>query len=183
VLSDCRHVVTLTDALQIHTVELAKYNFDSASISEADALTQWAFLLDRSADMEAAELKRLLPGPEFHKAIEIMETIARTPEERQLYEARRQAELDYRAGLDEAHARGWQEGERLGLEKGERLGLEKGRSEGRQEAERAVLVDQIRFLQDVLGGPVSSESELSALDLAVLRQTCAELRDRVQSQR
>jgi predicted transposase/invertase (TIGR01784 family) len=129
-LSDCEHGVRLSESLEIHTIELPKYNFQGLSLSAAPPLTQWAFFLDRAADLEAVELRRLLPAPEYDKATQVMETIARTPEERQLYHSRRKAAMDYRAGLDEAlekgRAEGRQEGERLGLEKGERLGLEKG---------------------------------------------------------
>jgi flagellar biosynthesis/type III secretory pathway protein FliH len=108
-----------------------------------------------------------------------METIARTPEERQLYHSRRKAAMDYRAGLDEAlkkgRSEGRQEGERLGLEKGERLGLEKG--------ERLSLLDQVRFLQGLLQEPLSEAPELEAMDLGMLRRLCSELKDRLRQSR
>lgn len=167
VLSDRQHGVSLSDSLQIHTIELPKYNYEGIFLPSADPLVQWAFFLDRAAGLEAAELKQLLPGRQYAKATEVMETIARTPQERQLYESRRKAEMDYRAGLDEAR----DEGERLGLEKGERLGLEKG--------ERLGLVEQVRFLQGLLQEPLSAESELHEMDLAALRRRCGELRDRL----
>jgi predicted transposase/invertase (TIGR01784 family) len=163
VLSDCEHRVQLSESLQIHTIELAKYNFEGASISTAAPLTQWAFFLDRAVGLEAADLRRLLPDREYAKATEIMETIARTPQERQLYESRRKAELDYRAAFDEALEEGLRKGERLGLEKGERLAL----------------LEQVRFLQGLLQEPLSAESELQAMDLAALRSLCGDLRERL----
>ena len=132
-------------------------------------------LLDRAAGFEAPELKRLLPAREYSKATEVMETIARTPQERQVYESRRKAEMDYRARLDEALEKGREEGERFGLEKGERLGLEKG--------ERLALLDQVWFLQGVLQEPRSAESELQAMDLAALRRLCGELKERLRQAR
>jgi predicted transposase/invertase (TIGR01784 family) len=175
VLCDREHDVRLSDSLEIHTIELPKYNFQGLSLSAADPLVQWAYFLDRAAGLEAAELKRLLPAREYEKATEIMETIARTPQERQLYESRRKAELDYRAGLDEALALGMEKGERLGLEKGERLGLEKG--------ERLALLEQIRFLQGLLQEAVSPQSELQAMDLAALRLLCDNLKERLRRDR
>ena len=158
-LNDCEHGVQLSESLDIHTIELPKYNYDGHSLSAANSLVQWAFFLDRAAGLEAAELKRLLPAREYTKATEIMETIARTPQERQLYESRRKAEMDYRAGLDEALA--------LGLERGERLAL----------------LDQVQFLQGLLEEPLSAQSQLQAMDLENLRRLCGELKDRLRQAR
>jgi predicted transposase/invertase (TIGR01784 family) len=158
-LCDCEHRVRLSDSLQIHTIELSKYNYHGLSLSAADPLTQWAFFLDRAAGLESVELKRLLPAYEYAKATQVMETIARTPEQRQLYESRRKAEMDYRAGLDEALA--------VGLEKGERLAL----------------LDQVRFLQGLLQDAITAESELEAMDLTMLRRLCSDLKDRLRPAR
>jgi flagellar biosynthesis/type III secretory pathway protein FliH len=182
-LADCQHGVRFAEALQIHTLELPKYNFDVPSLATADRLTQWAFLLDQAGQYEADELRRLLPFPVFHQAIEIMETIAHTPEERQLYESRRKAEMDYRAGLDEALAIGRAEGERAGLEKGRQEGRQQGRDEGRHEGRlqerRVALIEQIQFLQSLLHEPAPSEPELESLDISALQARCAELQQRV----
>jgi predicted transposase/invertase (TIGR01784 family) len=178
-LCDCEHGVRLSDSLEIHTIELPKYNYECLSLSAAEPLVQWAFFLDRAAGLEAVELKRLLPTSEHEKATEVMETIARTPQERQVYESRRKAEMDYRAAFDEAleigRAEGLEKGERLGLEKGERLGLEKG--------ERLGLVDQVRFLQGLLQESLAAESELQAMDLAALRRLCGEMKERLRQAR
>ena len=113
----------------------------------------------------------MLPADQYAKATDIMETIARTPQERQAYESRRKAEMDYRAGLDEAMALGVQKGR----DEGERLGLEKG--------ERLALLEQVRFLQGVLQVPLPVESHLQNLDLMALRGLCAELKDRLRKSR
>lgn len=177
-LSDCEQGVRLCDALEIHTIELPKYNFGVLPAT-ADPLVQWAFFLDQAAGLEPAELKRLLPGRQYAKATDIMETIARTPQERQLYESRRKAELDYRSGLDEAMEiglqKGLEKGERLGLEKGERLGLEKG--------ERLALTIHVRNLQDLLQEPPTPEAELQSLSLTELRRRCDELTERLRPSR
>lgn len=186
-LCDCKHGVRLSESLQIHTIELPKYNYQGLPLAAAAPLVQWAFFLDRAGGLEALELKHLLPGSEYAKATEVMETIARTPQERQLYESRRKAEMDYRAGLDEALAlgleKGREEGERYGLEKGERLGLEKGERLGLEKGERLALLEQVRFLQGLLQEPSSAQSELQAMDLAVLRQLSGELKERLRQAR
>jgi flagellar biosynthesis/type III secretory pathway protein FliH len=170
---------------------LPKYNYEGLVLSAAEPLLQWAFFLHRAAGLEASELKRLLPAHQYAKATDIMETIARTPHERQAYEARRKAEMDYRAGLDEAMQRGRDEGERLGLEKGERLGLEKGERLGLEKGERLglekgerlALLEQVQFLQSMLQETLPAESQLQAMDLVALRDLCAELQDRLRNVR
>ena len=126
-------------------------------------MTKWAFFLDQAAGLEPAELKRLLPGRPYAKATEIMETIARTPQERQLYESRRKAEMDYRSGLDEAM----------------QIGLQKGREEG----QRFALAAQVRNLQNLLLEPLTAEAELQAMTLAELRRRCDELTERLRPTR
>lgn len=169
-LSDLEHGVRLADSLEIHTIELPKYNFVEP-LSAGDPLEQWAFFLDRAAELESAELKKLLPDRPYAKATQIMETIARTPQERQLYESRRKAELDYRSGMDEAL--------QIGLEKGR----EEGREEGLAKGERLVLVEQVRFFQGLLAEPLSAEAELQALDLPELRRRLSDLQARVRAVR
>lgn len=158
-LSDCEHGVRLSHSLEIHTIELPKYNYEGLSLAATSPLVQWAFFLDRAAGLEPVELKHLLPGREYSKATEIMETIARTPQQRQLYESRRKAEMDYRACLDEALAQG--------MEKGERLAL----------------VEQVQFLQGLLQEPLSALSEVQAMDLPALRRLCGELKERLRQSR
>lgn len=179
VMSDCEHGMQLADALEIHTIELPKYNYEGVAIPTSPSLFQWAFFLDRAAGLEASELKRLLPGAPYAKATNIMETIAHTPQQRQAYESRRKAERDYRAALDDAE----QKGERLGLEKGERLGLEKGERLGLEKGERLALLEQIRFLQSVLQEPYWAEPQLQAMDLISLRRLTDELKDRFRGSR
>jgi predicted transposase/invertase (TIGR01784 family) len=163
-LCDCRQEVQLSDCLQIHTVELPKYNFDEGSIGTADPLVQWSFFLSRAADFEASELKRMLPGRAYAKATGVIEMIARTPQEREVYEARRKAELDYKSFVTAARQEA----------------LEEGRQEGWQEGLKLGLARQTQWLQSLLGQPPESEDELMALDLDSLQRLCDELKDRLQ---
>jgi predicted transposase/invertase (TIGR01784 family) len=85
----------LDNAIEVHTVELIKYNLDEGTISQATNLEQWAFLLLRAQDYAAATLKRLLPGIEFKTAIETIEIISEKTEDKQMYDQREKAQRDY----------------------------------------------------------------------------------------
>ncbi len=47
----------LNNAIEVHTVELTKYNLDERTISQASKLERWAFLLLRAQNYDAATLK------------------------------------------------------------------------------------------------------------------------------
>lgn len=112
----------LENAIEVHTVELTKYNLAAEGISEASKLEQWAFLLLHAQDYDAATLKRLLPGIEFQTAIETMEVISAKTEDKQMYDQREKALKDYEWALSGAREEGREEGERLGLGKGNLAG-------------------------------------------------------------
>lgn len=162
-LFDSRQQLELTSQLQIHTIELGKYNFNGVALDRADSLMQWAFFLANAAEMEADSLRQTLPGREFAKATGVVEMIAQSPEERQKYLSRLKAERDHR----------WR------LRMAEEQGREQGREEGRQEAECKGLVRQIRMMQGVLKLPVTPEEELAAMELANLSRLCDELENKL----
>jgi predicted transposase/invertase (TIGR01784 family) len=142
-LCDAERNQVLTELVQVHTVELPKYNFSEAGLSEADDLSQ------------AADLKRLLPDPEFAKATGVVEMIAKTPEERMRYEARLKAERDHHQQLLDAE--------------------ERGEARGRKNT----LAEEIQRLQAVLVVAVTPLEELIAQDLAPLEQLHDELFARI----
>jgi predicted transposase/invertase (TIGR01784 family) len=157
----------LDNAIEVHTVELTKYNLEAGSISQASKLEQWAFLLLRAQDYDAATLKRLLPGIEFETAIETIEIISEKTEDKQMYDQREKAQRDYEWALSGAR----QEGREEGREEGEQMGMEKGK-----------LAGKVQLLQELLGERLSSDTELQELgsetlaaQLTVLQQR---LRDR-----
>jgi predicted transposase/invertase (TIGR01784 family) len=158
-LCDARHRQILTDLLQVHTIELPKYNFGKVGLPEADDLSQWAFFLSRAAKLEADELKRLLPEPEFIKATGVVEMIAKTPEERMRYESRLKAERDVRAYIQDAE------------EIGEAIGLEKG--------QKQMLIQQIQIFEQLLQEPVTPLEELAANEVAALQKRHDELLARI----
>jgi predicted transposase/invertase (TIGR01784 family) len=156
----------LDNAIEVHTIELTKYNLKGETISLASKLEQWAFLLLYAQDYEAGTLKRLLPGIEFETAIETIEVISEKTEDKLMYDQREKAQRDYEWALSGAR----EEGERLGLEKGERLGLEKGASAGK-----------IQLLQELLEEPQSSTAELWALSTETLSARLIDLQQRLRA--
>ena len=96
----------------------------------------------------AGEIVRNLPDPGL-EATEVLEMIARDPEQRSLYEARLKAERDARAKFD--HAR------------------EEGRHEGRQEGEVVGEIrGKVKILRDLLDEPLPTDTELQTYTLEQL---------------
>ncbi|MEZ6112946.1 MAG: Rpn family recombination-promoting nuclease/putative transposase [Pirellulaceae bacterium] len=152
----------LSDAIEVHTVELPKYNLDEATISRASKLDQWVFLLLRAHQYDSERLKQLLPHAEFHQAIETLETIAAKTEDRQMYNQREKALRDYEWTLAGA--------------------LEKGREKGREEGRDAgIEFGKIQILQELLGDAVSTVSELQATSSAELASLLSSLQERMRN--
>ncbi len=156
----------LDNGIEVHTVELTKYNLDERTISAASKLEQWAFLLLRAQNYDAVSLKRLLPGIEFELAINTIEVISAKTEDKQMYDQREKAQRDYEWAISGAR----QEGHEEGREEGERLGLEIGN-----------LVGKIQLLQELLGDSANSVSELRAFSNAELTEQLNELQQRLRN--
>ena len=144
----------LERAIEVHTVELRKYNLNEASIAEASKLEQWAFLLLRAQDYDAATLRRLLPGIEFEPAIQTIETISLKTEDRQMYHKRERAQRDYEWAISSAREEG----------------IEKGK-----------LAGKIQTLQELLGDEVTSDAQLVSCEASELAARIEELQRRLRS--
>jgi predicted transposase/invertase (TIGR01784 family) len=155
-MRDQRSGRKLDNAIEVHTVELTKYNLAEESISQATKLDQWAFLLLRAQDYDAATLRGLLPGIEFETAIETIQIISERTEDKQMYDQREKAQRDYEWALSGAR----EEGERLGMEKGE-------------------LVGKVRLLQELLGLEQSSVDELRGLVAETLTDRLTDLQQQM----
>ena len=159
-----RNGQVLADELQIHLIELPKSRAAVHNLGEVSPLERWAFLLLHAHRIDADELRRLLPEPEFHDALGVLEMISRTPDTRELYEARLKAKLDEEARLDHARTEGRTEGERIGLTRGEQIGLARGEQIG-----------QIRLLEQLLGMAPTTSEELAKLSFEQLAAQLADL--------
>ena len=58
----------LEESIEIHTVELSKYNGDRRTLEGASVLAQWAYWIKNSSEHTVEELRELLPGLEFLRA-------------------------------------------------------------------------------------------------------------------
>lgn len=154
----------LDNAIEVHTVELTKYNLSEATISVASKLEQWVFLLLRAQDFEAVDLQRLLPGIEFETAIRTIEIISAKKEDKQMYDQREKAQRDYEWALSGAREEG----------------REEGRAEGHEEGK---LSGQIQLLQQLLEEEPMSDQELLSENIDALTHRLAELRKRLRDRR
>ncbi|NUQ66591.1 MAG: PD-(D/E)XK nuclease family transposase, partial [Pirellulales bacterium] len=75
-LADPEHDMEVSDSIEVHTVELTKYNLQEGTISSAPAIEQWAFFFLFADRYEPQQLRELLPGVEFQDAISVVEAIA-----------------------------------------------------------------------------------------------------------
>jgi len=153
-LVDRRSGRELARGIEVHTVELKKYNLNSETISQASKIAQWAFFLLYADQYEPKRLRELLPDVEFQEAIAVIETIAARTEDRAMYDAREKAQRDYDWALQGA------------------------REEGREEGSVA---GGIQLLQQLLGEPQSSLEELCERPASELSAQLAALQQRLRS--
>lgn len=142
--------VCLTDRLEIHLLELPKYVAPSDNRLITDPIEQWCFFLRRVKDLTVDEISRYLGAVEFTEATGILEMIARSPDEREQYEARLKFQRDAAWRLEAAR----KEGKAEGIAEGEARGEARGR---------------VRALQDLLQLPDREDLDsLSRESLATL---------------
>jgi flagellar biosynthesis/type III secretory pathway protein FliH len=158
--------------MEIHTVELSKYNLDESTISEASTIERWAFFLLYADAYDADRLRELLPGPEFEQAINEVARISQKSEDRLMYDQREKAQRDHQWLLEGARKEAHKEGREEGREEGHK----EGRVEG---LEQGTLVGRIQMLQQILGEAEGATSELAERDPAELTSMLAILRQRV----
>ena len=146
----------LTDQLEIHLVELPKYNGHLSELPLARPKERWAFFLRYASELTVAEIARFLPEPAFAEAGGILDMISKTTEERLRYESRVKAERDQISFLEAARKEGRQEGRK------------EGRLEGR-----------IQLFQELLGDAISTSEELKTWDLDRLKREAESLQARM----
>lgn len=162
-LSEKESGEVLEEAIEIHTVELSKYNREERPLTQASVLEQWCYWIKHSHEHSEEELRELLPGLAFLRATHELNAIREVTEERQMYDSQEKAALDLLSNLTDAR----EEGLKKGLEKGLEEGLEIGE------------IKLIRTLQEILDEPVTDESELASHSLEQLQALSADLRDRI----
>ena len=108
-LEETRHF-PLTDDLEFHLLELPKFKKSADKL--ASGLDIWLYFLRHAAKMDAEALPAALDQqPLVRRAVEELKMLTQTDLERERYEARRKAQLDYNTGLKMARL----EGEMIGV--------------------------------------------------------------------
>ena len=118
------------------------------------------YLLTRAVEFEPDELAEQLGAAAYREAIGVLEMISKLPEDQQYYEDRLKFLRDEQAKLDSARQEGFQEGFREGFQQGK-------------------LAGRIQALQELLGGPVSTDDELFSQDATALAAQLQALQFRV----
>ncbi|TWU00946.1 Rpn family recombination-promoting nuclease/putative transposase [Stieleria varia] len=158
--------LTLSDALQVHLLELPKYTPPGDNIVVQDPLEQWVYFFRRAAYLTGDELTSRLVDPVFTEAARVLEMISRSPDDRALYEARLKLQRDEQSRLEAAEARG----KEIGTEIGKEIGEARGRIQGK-----------IQLLQGLLNEPESPADLLSTMSDEALTQLQASLQERLRS--
>jgi predicted transposase/invertase (TIGR01784 family) len=166
----------LLDTLEIHTLELGWYNLQESELATASLLDRWLYWLLHAHQYDAKELGSLFPQPEFQKATDSIDRIAKKTEDKAMYDTREKAIRDQQWILNAARREGHEEGEIKGREEGKIKGREEGEIKGREEGE----IKLIQTLQEILGGPVSDAAVFQGRSLEQLRAMTEELRKKIQ---
>jgi flagellar biosynthesis/type III secretory pathway protein FliH len=152
----------LDRAVEVHTVELGKFDFDEMTISNAGPLARWAWLILNAHKYTAEDLRRLFPELAFQRAIGCLELISSKTEDKTMHDQREKAQRDYDWMLSTARKQGIEQG------------IEKGREEG-------AIIGAIQALQQILGDSISAGDTLAAESFTGLQAKLADLQSRVRS--
>jgi hypothetical protein len=101
--------------------------------------------------------------------------LAQTDVERERYEARRKAQLDYNTGMKAARLEGLAEGEKIGRTEGEKIGRTEGEKKGRVEGEKIGKIGTVHLCERLLQRPETPTEQLAALSLDDLTRLAEEL--------
>ena len=142
----------LGETLEIHTLELGWYNLQESELETASLLDRWLYWLLHAHQYDAKKLGSLFPQPEFQRATDSIDRIAKKTEDKAMYDTREKAIRDQQWILNAA------------------------RREGREEGE----IKLIQTLQEILGGPVSAAAVFQGRSLEQLRAMTEELRKKIQ---
>jgi predicted transposase/invertase (TIGR01784 family) len=162
---EVHHVFRLTDektkrvldgTLEIHTLELGRYNLTEADLAHASMLECWLFWLLHAHEYDLETLLKLFPQKAIQLATQAVARISQITEDKTMYDSREKAIRDRNWELNAAR----HEGEMKGKLEGELKGKLEGKIEGK--------VEMIKTLRGLLQMPVGDEQELRTMDLAEL---------------
>src|SRR5438105_3272522 len=113
-LLETSHHFPFTEDLEFHILELPKFTKPVTEL--ATGLDIWLYFLRHAEKMDTEALPAAFQQqPMVLRAMEELKMLTQTDLERERYEARRKAQLDYDTGLKVARMEGRNEGEKIGL--------------------------------------------------------------------
>jgi predicted transposase/invertase (TIGR01784 family) len=152
------HRFAFTDDLEFHLLELPKFTKADAEVSSS--LDAWLYFLRQAEKIDTDAVPAALQRyPLVLRALEELKMLAQSDVERERYEARRKAQLDYLTGLKAARQEGRQE----------------GHTEGRAEGE----IGRIHLCERLLKRPLTPTEQLVNRPLEDLIQLADELQSQV----
>ncbi len=180
--------VMLTEDLQVHVLQLSNLRVTEENLRYASPLEQWSYFLLRAETLTMDEIKRLLPDEIFSEAASVLDVVAKTPEQKQRYEARLKFLRDEAARTRSAREEGFEEGIEQGIQQGIDQGIEQGIEQGIVKGivkgiERGELFGRIKTLQGLVGAVESTREELSDYSDEQLTTLLEQLRDQLRSRK
>jgi predicted transposase/invertase (TIGR01784 family) len=161
-LLEKKHHFPLTEDLEFHILELPK--FTKSAVELTSGLDIWLYFLRYADKMDTEDLpKALTQYPLALLALEELKMLAQTDQERERYESRRKAQLDYNTGVKVARMEGRDEG---------RL---EGRLEGRDEGRVEEKVGVINFCERLLKRAETPREQLASLTFEQLNHLANDL--------
>ena len=157
--------------LELHTIELKKFSNDSDEqladivLKVKDALDMWLAFLTRNDLLIADNLPQELNDPNLKKAINVLEIMNFTAEEREAYEDHLKWMRIEANTLKKYEQKGREEGEAKGRAEGEA----KGKAEGKIEIAKAMLKKDMP-LEEIMEFTGLSVEELAKLKLSTFLQ-------------
>jgi predicted transposase/invertase (TIGR01784 family) len=156
-LRECDENFDLTDAIEIHFIELPK--LDVELVNYENPLDRWAMFLKGWDNMEL--LERLTEeDPAIAQARKALEKMASDPRAKEIYEQRLKAIMDRNSDIYEAELKGKREGKREGIREGKR----EGETEKAYEVARAALREgaDVDFVAKITGLSLENIQKLKA---------------------
>ena len=152
-------------------VELSKYNLKEDELAVASASDRWLFWLLYSHQYSSEELVKLFPELAIQRATVALNNINLITKDKQMYDLRKKAEIDYNWGLKAAKREGRDEGREEGREEGIEIGEARG--------EAKLLRKTIHFCQSILSIPQTPLADLELLGVNELNKIASELQSQV----
>ncbi len=155
----------LEKTIEIHTLELGRYNLVEVELATASMRDRWLYWFLHAHEYQPEALLKLFPDAAMQLATQTITKIAEITEDKKMYDAREKALRDQQWAINAAHR------------EGERQGKLEGKLEGKIEGK----IELIRTLEGILGLALSKVEDLQKLDLNALQELTSTLQDRARN--